>query len=757
MRRTATIAAILLAARAAAGGVVSERWAGKGVPATHAGTMKVVQAAGGAKLLFDLSAIPAAAKVHHASLYCSVQGGRQPVEPVLIHPAAAPGAALKLEPPWYASFDATEAVRQWVNQPGSNDGLTVARFDNFQLARTYLEVVYEGQGADLPVQAAAVHATHHHGQTFLAWTEHPEYQPKADETIWVSQFSERGDKLAEGPGDGAYGMPNHPAITLTVLRRLQGLAVRAQASGFQGIKDLRRAREVLPVTYRLYRHTERITPANIHQARRIAEVDPFSGLDTEVYAIHFQGEYINQREEPNSVIPTLCTDKGKALTPGEGLYVHTASKEGRSYYAVTTAVAGTENLRDITDANSLPEPVAETPGVAEPILQWVQQDRYHDDPPEYWYRYWAAPPYCNLPCKSLRVAVAVSEKFKPPGPLDIQTISGAFNVRGEIGLPKSDRIALHIQRQLDWLPALFYNEGRGTLRGMTESKVDYYCQRYMLRMIQWIMSRHEIDRSRISGSLLHFGLRHPEIFTRMSFGSYTVGYDLRWAPGGPSMPGVLGPRGIKTVTGEDAWKMYSVGEYVNAYPDRDIPFLVCISATGKDSGHTSEFGWQDDPRGWRGLIQGRQPFVASWSCGLPAELGQAFSKMRWDVSIPAFGNCSLDGNPGNGDPADGDYYGCINGWLIWSDTEQTDARDKWEMPVRLLPSAPADECTVDITPRHCKAFKPKPGQKFMWTNASAAGDDQLIQSGAVTADKWGLVTLKNVRVTKKRNRITVSN
>ena len=38
-------------------------------------------------------------------------------------------------------------------------------------------------------------------------------------------------------------------------------------------------------------------------------------------------------------------------------------------------------------------------------------------------------------------------------------------------------------------------------------------------------------------------------------------------------------------------------EYVNTCPGRDIPFPVCISGTGRDGGHTSEFGWQDDPRG----------------------------------------------------------------------------------------------------------------------------------------------------------------
>ena len=757
MKRTVVlgVAICFLAASLARGEVVSRRWGGA--------ALRVSRAKAGQRLIFDLSDIPRGAKVHHASLYCFTRGGRQPKDPALIHltekldaegdPVLA-AKPLKIEPPWYRSFDAAEAVGRWVRDPDTNLGLTVKRFEGFDAGKTYLEVRYEGKAQDVPEQVAGVRAVHHHGQTFIAWTEHKAFRPKKDEIIWVEKFSERGDVLAEGPGDGWRGMPNHPAITLTTLRRLQGLAVRLKPSGFQGIKPLRRVRKVLPITYRVYRHAAKITAANIHQAEMLAEVQPLSGFDQEVYKIHFQGEYINQREEPKSVIPTYCLDKGKALAPGEGLYVHTAARAGKSYYAVTTALGGTENLSQIGDANSLSRPVEEKPGTPEPVLQWVQEDYYRKDPTEYWYRYWASPPYVNVPSRSFRVAVAVSDKFKGPGPLTIGSISGAFNVRGSLNLPRADRVTILVKRQLAWMPALFYNQGMGTLRAVTESKVDYYCERYMSRMIKWVMGKYQIDRSKISGSLMHFGLRHPEIFTRMSMGSYTAGYDLRWAPGGPSMPRVLGPMGIKTTKGEDAWKMYSVSEYVNTYPDRDIPFLVCVSGTGKDSGHTCEFGWQDDPRGWRGLLKARQPFVAAWSLGVPRELSLAFGKMRWDVSIPAFSNCSLDNNPGNGDAADGDYYGCINGWLLWDDKDQVDRPDRWEMTVWVISSCPDDACTVDITPRHCKAFKPKKGEKFKWTNTSLK-EKQRVRAGQVTADRWGLVTIKAVKVGKGKNRIVI--
>jgi hypothetical protein len=237
----------------------------------------------------------------------------------------------------------------------------------------------------------------------------------------------------------------------------------------------------------------------------------------------------------------------------------------------------------------------------------------------------------------------------------------------------------------------------------------------------------------------------------MSFGTYTATYDYRWAPGSPSH---LGPEGIKTVDGEDAWAMYSVGGYVGKYPGRDIPFLICISGTGKDRGHTSEFGWQDDPRGWAGLLRARQPFVASWSVRPPRELTRAFDRMRWDVSLPAFSHCSLDNNPGNGDPADGDYYGCINGWLLWDDKGQVDRADRWGMTVWLIASCPEDACTVDITPRRCKRFRPREGERFRWTNTPQAGDAP-IQTGTVTTDRWGRITLRRVQVTKGRHRIAI--
>ena len=93
--------------------------------------------------------------------------------------------------------------------------------------------------------------------------------------------------------------------------------------------------------------------------------------------------------------------------------------------------------------------------------------------------------------------------------------------------------------------------------------------------------------------------------------------------------------------------------------------------------------------------------------------------------------------------------------LLWQDEDITDTANSWEMTVFLVADSPADTCTVDVTPRHRRAFNPKPGATFKWTNSSIE-TGKVIQSGTVTTDKWGLVTLKKFVVTKGRNRIGIS-
>jgi hypothetical protein len=76
------------------------------------------------------------------------------------------------------------------------------------------------------------------------------------------------------------------------------------------------------------------------------------------------------------------------------------------------------------------------------------------------------------------------------------------------------------------------------------------------------------------------------------------------------------------------------------------------------------------------------------------------------------------------------------------------------MTVFLTDRCPRQTCTVDITPRHVKRFKPAAGDRFVWSR-SAGGAEGPAERGTVTADRWGLVTVRQVTVEKARSRILI--
>ncbi|HET6427403.1 MAG TPA: hypothetical protein VFJ30_03260 [Phycisphaerae bacterium] len=782
MRRL-LLSAALLAAVASTGraDLRRQRWAGKGAAATHPDTLVVTRSADQTRLRFDLSALPKAAKVHHASLHCFTRDGAQPVQPPEIRvdeklkaadsPRLAPP---RLEGPLYRSYDLTEAVRAWARDPASNLGLLVGRFDGLVPERTRLEVLYDAPGAaQAPGQVAGLRAVHHHGQTFLVWDEHPAFRPPAESVVYVEKFSRKGNDVVREPGMGTNGLPRVPAITLRTLRELEGIELRDTPSGFQGIRAAQRVREVPEVRYRVYRHTERITAGNIQDAAFVGEAEPLSAYDRKMAVIDFKGEYIDQREVGGSIIPVCCVEDGKPVKAGQAVYVHNADGAGGFYYAVTLSAGGTENVADITVANSLPEPVAETPDPPQPVLQRLQDIQYGGGVTERWYLFWAGPPYANLPSQPFHVLVGEPEKTPPPLPMVIDGFHGGFNIVGALRTPAGDALTLLVEHQTGYGGDgdLLYSAGRGTLQPYALSHGDYFSERYFLRVIDWARRQWKVDPGRIRGGQhdsgpLHLAVRHPEIFAHVFLGNYTASYEYTWSPPGQGLPGLLGPRPLaKTARGEPAWSVLELSWFLAQDPSKDIPLVWGGSNVGKERGHTSEFGWQDDPRGWAALQRARQPHVISWGLnsadpggtlsyrGMAPELAALINSRRWVTTIPAFSRCSLDDNPGNGDPTDGDTCGQINGFLLWDDADPVDEPGRWEMTVRLAKSCPEPACTVDVTPRHCRQFKPQAGQAFTWTAAGQpAGPGQ---SGRVAADKWRRVTLAGLKVDKAGVRVRV--
>ena len=198
-------------------------------------------------------------------------------------------------------------------------------------------------------------------------------------------------------------------------------------------------------------------------------------------------------------------------------------------------------------------------------------------------------------------------------------------------------------------------------------------------------------------------------------------------------------------------------------------------SNGKNDGG---IGWPQAVEFLETLRDTHRPHIFVWGLSghgqraeMPAGGGQRIMPLdiRLGQSLPAFTNCSLDDNPGTAtllpspkeakvggevkkDSFDGDSTGQINLYLYWETETSVDTPNRWEITVKLTDTAPADKCTVDITPRRLQHFKIKPTETLRWTNSSAGNQ---IQSGDVTADEHGLVTLRRITVGKQGVRIVI--
>ena len=87
-------------------------------------------------------------------------------------------------------------------------------------------------------------------------------------------------------------------------------------------------------------------------------------------------------------------------------------------------------------------------------------------------------------------------------------------------------------------------------------------------------------------------------------------------------------------------------------------------------------------------------------------------------------------------------------WDAW-DGPPVDTATNWQVSLRAVDAATH---TVDVTPRRTQQFRPTPGATANWHNFRVS-DGVSLQSGIVTADAFGLLTVSNVTVSAEGNRV----
>jgi len=731
------LVAVLLtaaAARPARGDFLTETW-GNAPSCRHRNTVQYADRV----LTFDLSALEPGTKVHRAIFKPTVRrrgySGTIDFRAVLKRPETggdepALGEPLALRAPLYDSFDATELVRRWVAQPGANLGLYVKWAPGVRAGNVVLEISYEGE-SDRPIpKVAGLKALHQAGQTFLTWKEIED--PVGADAPTFEQF--------------------HNAV----------MAARKKRS----------------IVYRVYRSDRPIAAASLGEAELVREVPEIITC--------WNLKAVNNTEHPNQGTPTmhsplrpgynnarnhimtryLITDPGEPLPRATGLAVITVTEPGKRYYAVTAAIDGAEAVLELDSVGPVEEQTSKFPAI---IFQRSIGELGERSSRVDVCNSWIGPPYHNVPTEA--ETYIMNWYDQPRGtaekPIPLWVVCGTY---GSTAATMQHPGWYHARKHLTGAFTVGLAEGGlwqgfheclGTLRSYDQGVVHNYPQRRVLGAAAWAMWKKDffIDPERVYfwAQLGSWALRHGDVFAVVmsnGYGNFAVGKEAqkhasKWGPGA---------LGSDNWLGVPQWEYMNVAKWVRENPTTELPYWVCWPAYGAYPSHTvGDFGFMPWPEMMHAMHSTKRAFAAVWNSNGPGAIRPLLpivTRIRRSESLPAFARCSLDASPGDGDHADAQKSGGINLYQMWDPETITDEADRWEITLYLRKDCPAEMCVTDLTPRRCRKFKAKPGEKFTWTCRPAAGGP-VGQTGTAEADQWGLVTVKALKIAAGKTRLCI--
>ncbi|MEO5675783.1 MAG: T9SS type A sorting domain-containing protein, partial [Chitinophagales bacterium] len=136
-----------------------------------------------------------------------------------------------------------------------------------------------------------------------------------------------------------------------------------------------------------------------------------------------------------------------------------------------------------------------------------------------------------------------------------------------------------------------------------------------------------------------------------------------------------------------------------------------------------------------------------------------YYRFATNLSYPAFKNCSINQNPGNGGTTNGDKYGAINGYLDWRDDNIADKSCSYIIHIfvkdlyvgGVLDPEQYSTCTTDISFRRMQNFQPTIGSVIQWSNFDDVTNIK-IQHGSFTYN-GGIITVPGLTIKKTSNKI----
>ncbi|MCX6877692.1 MAG: alpha/beta hydrolase-fold protein [Verrucomicrobia bacterium] len=555
----------------------------------------------------------------------------------------------------------------------------------------------------------------------------------------------------------------------TLLTWAETPAIAATIPGSMTMNEVRSFRTAHANTsYRVYRAAAPIT--SVSGLTPIRAVGVLSGWNT-----GFHGHDNAASEDGASF--RYVVERETGFTPAAPLArevavcAHNPPAAGTSHYAVTVVTDGVENPA-LNSGNTVT--VVETVGAGIPILQRVE-NRFDwmytsANTTHYFYTRWESPPRSNVHGRPIDYMVAVPPSYHPASPMpsivsfhgwagNLAVMSWWFNFEAGTIVVTSN------EEPYDWWTG--YHE-LSDLAPRTEADwhdgvVRPYTQNRINAFHDFVATKWNIDRSRTvltgvsmggSGSIM-YSLRQPD---RVAWCNSWVGVHIpAESPTFRSSYAMNYGEPDWNVLFEDgitpAFTYFDDNWYLRNHITTNTPFITFSNGKNDDG-----IGWGQAAKFFRALQDTKRPHIFYWGQAghgqrtlCPPDIDGNFYEdrnpidIRIDQSLPAFTHCSLDDNPGNGDPANGDPEGQSNGFLFWQTTDTVDLPREWAMTIGLVQTAPANTCTVSLTPRRLQQLVTAPGASFRWTNTALASGI-VVQSGTVTADSDGLVTIDNLQV-----------
>ncbi|MCX7591977.1 MAG: hypothetical protein N2255_10165, partial [Kiritimatiellae bacterium] len=513
-----------------------------------------------------------------------------------------------------------------------------------------------------------------------------------------------------------------PTCLLAQVRTVTGIrALHKHGQTFVMWTDLAEGEEGAKYRYSVYRAEWPITAEKLNLATLCV-----SGVLNNSAKLF--GSAFNQKDRQDPSKPTcIIQEGGEPLPNGSGLAVITVTKPGKSFYAVVATESGKIITAVVPGQSATTAAVEEVVGPIQPIKlydsnqrgRYSQQTRITGE-------------------KGLPLSVSLHASSGQGGGASAWGDYYLYFSRSEWGYQDGLPGVFSVEERqkvliLNSRDAIVMPDGSRALEtywfgyacvpawaNHKEPRAYNFTERRMLWIIDWVIHNYGADPERVTcsgGSMgawgtMTFAFRHPEIFAAV--------YPNRprmIQKGLPSLvPLKKGERIMLDDGTTDYFERMDMVRFAREHHE-DLPFVGWCC--GRRDGFAT---FQEQVEMVRALTESHHGFAFAWNNGdhssgsEPMRLIMKYyppSLFARNKSYPAFGRSSLDNNMGNGDPTDGEMEGGINLGFAWENV--VDEPEQWS--VTISNELARQEATVDVTPRRCQKFKPKPDEPLEWSDS----------------------------------------